>query len=231
MIEENKNMTENNTNIKTSEYVQKLKGISKDEISGQGILFFIAGFDTTHATFDHTIYYLGQYPEWQERLYEELDQNRDKLDYDNIGALPILNAIISETLRLNPPLTVAQREAKEDCELLDTGIKIPKGTLISIQPYVIHRMEENFSEPLQFKPERFLDKSIENNHAYLPFGVGPRLCVGMRFAQNELRIGLSNLFLNYRVEIQPNFKVFPIFILKHFKINLILFILIAAGIF
>lgn len=110
---------------------------------------------------------------------------RDELDYDKLKHLPILNAIIGETLRLNPPLTIFQRESIEDCELLDTGIKIPKNTLISIQPYIIHRDPTYFSDPNTFKPERFLDKSTspESNIAYCPFGYGQRLCVGMRFAQ------------------------------------------------
>ena len=195
----------------SSAFVKKLKGITKDEISGQGILFFIAGFDTTHATFDHIIYYLAQYPEWQEKLYQELFAAADQLDYDQLRSLPVLNAIIGETLRLNPPLLVVQRQSVADCELLDTGIKIQKNTLISIQPYIVHRNPEYFPDPLKFKPERFLtedkSQSAESHFAYMPFGVGPRLCVGMRFAQNELRIGLANLILNYRITIDPNFKV------------------------
>src|SRR5699024_4790472 len=109
MIEENQMDSAN----ESGEH-QKLKGISKDEISGQGILFFIAGFDTTHATFDHVMYYLSKYPEWQEKLYQELAENRNELDYEKYKQLPFLNAIIDETLRLNPPLLGVQRGAVQD---------------------------------------------------------------------------------------------------------------------
>ncbi|KAJ6218335.1 hypothetical protein RDWZM_009492 [Blomia tropicalis] len=187
----------------------RLKGISKDEISGQGVIFFIAGFDTTHATFDHAIYYLAKYPEWQERLYNELvAESKNSFDFDRLKELPILNGIISETLRLNPPLTEFHRECKEECELCDTGLRLPKNTLVLISPYSIHRDPEYFPDPLKFDPERFFgENSQENNKAYMPFGAGPRLCVGMRFAQNELRIGLAKFILNYKVEIDPDFKL------------------------
>src|SRR5699024_10028326 len=109
MIEESEMDSTNGSSESHSN--QKLKGISKDEMSGQGILFIIAGFDTTHATFDHVIYYLSKYPEWQERLYQELVENRNELDYEKFKHLPILNAIIDETLRLNPPLVMIQRES------------------------------------------------------------------------------------------------------------------------
>src|SRR5699024_9239241 len=158
--------------------------------------------------FDHVMYYLSKYPEWQEKLYPELAENRNELDYEKYKQLPFLNAIIDETLRLNPPLLGVQRGAVQDCELTDTGLKIPKDTLITIIPYVIHRDPEYFPDPNTFKPERFLDKLqvAESNFAYMPFGVGPRLCVGMRFAQNELRIGLAHFVLNYKVTMDPKFE-------------------------
>ena len=186
-----------------------LKGLSKEEMSGQGILFFIAGFDTTLSSLIHIIYYLTQYPEWQDRLYQELTELQDEISYDTLKNLKVLNAIINETLRLRPPLIEFHREAKADCELLDTGIKIPKDTLIIIQPYSIHRNAEYFPDPLEFKPERFFEKetSPENHFAFAPFGYGQRLCVGMRFAQNELRIGLAKFILNYKVEAEKGLEL------------------------
>lgn len=194
--------------VSTNPHSKGLKGLSNDEMSGQGIVFFIAGYDTTHATFDHALYYLAKYPNWQERLFQELDPVRDELNYEKFKHLPILNALINETLRLNPPLTVVNREAAEDCQLLDTGINVPKNTSISFEPYVIHRNPEYFEDPLSFKPERFLDNpNLESHFAFMPFGVGPRLCIGMRFAQTELRLGLVKFVLNYRITVDPDFKL------------------------
>ena len=185
-----------------------LKGLSREEISGQGTIFFIAGFNTTHATLHHAIYYLTQYHNWQERLFEELDGARDNLDHDALKRLPILNAIINETLRLKPPFIFVTREANEETELKDLGIKIPKNTLISIQAYMIHRNPKFFPDPLEFKPTRFLeDRSLEWCKAYMPFGGGPRFCVGMRFALDELRIGLAHFVLNYKVDADPGYQL------------------------
>lgn len=139
----------------------------------------LLGYDTTSATLLHVIYFLTQHPEWQEKLYQEVYKMKDNLDYDNLKKMPILNGIINETLRLCPPLLEFHRVAKEDCTLLDTGIKIPKGTSIAIRPQAIHFDPEYFDEPAVFNPER----QHESNIAFMPFGVGNRLCVGMRFAQ------------------------------------------------
>ncbi|XP_017462254.1 PREDICTED: cytochrome P450 3A8-like, partial [Rhagoletis zephyria] len=79
-------------NLADNPHTKALKGISPDELSGQGILFFIAGYDTSNATFDHCIFYLTQYPEWQEKLYQELNAVKDELDYDKLKHLKILNA-------------------------------------------------------------------------------------------------------------------------------------------
>lgn len=83
-----------------------------------------------------------------------------------------------------------------------------------MQPYAIHRDPEYFPDPLRFNPERFVDKSAESNPAFMPFGLGPRMCVGMRFAQNELRIALANFVLNYRLLPNPNLEVSKAYISK-----------------
>lgn len=104
---------------------EKGNNITPKEISAQSVLFFIAGYDTTNSAFDHTLYYLGEHNDWQDKLYEELKSS--KMDYDTLTNLPILNAIIYEVLRMKPSLVGFDRVANKDCELLDTGIKCPKG--------------------------------------------------------------------------------------------------------
>ena len=199
------------------------QNISHKEMSAQSVLFFIAGYDTTNAVFDHLISFLGQHPEWQDKLYEEL---KDKdLEYDKLGDYPVLNAVINETLRLKASLTVIERVAKEDCEILDTGIKVTAGTTISIQPYVIHRDADNFDNPNEFMPERFIDTGLDKSIAFIPFGVGSRFCIGMRFALNELRIGVAKFFLSYRVKLAKDFDLnyyngSPLLSPKHVKIQL-----------
>ncbi len=91
-----------------------------------------------------------------------------------------------------------------------SGITIPAGTLIEIYPYALHRDPEFFPEPEVFKPERFLEESGQPKHhpyAYIPFGGGPRLCIGMRFALNEMRMCVSKLINKFEFGVDPNFKV------------------------
>ena len=114
-------MVQNNASNGTKELNTNLKGISKEEISGQGILFFIAGFDTTNATFTHIFYYMANHSEWQDKLFEELTNLHEEVNYENLRNLPVLNAIINETLRLRPPLVVFERESIEDHVLEDSG--------------------------------------------------------------------------------------------------------------
>ena len=86
------------------------------------------------------------------------------------------------------------------------GITIPAGTTVEIQPYVVQRDPEFFPDPEQFKPERFLEPT-HHPYAFIPFGGGPRLCVGMRFAQNEMRMCLAKIISKFQFIIAPGFKV------------------------
>jgi cytochrome P450 len=95
--------------------------LSSDELTAQGILFFIAGYDTTSSAITHTIYYLSQYKECQQKLYEELQTITD-FSYETLNKLKYLNAVIKETLRLAPSLTRIQRECIADYKLGNTGI-------------------------------------------------------------------------------------------------------------
>lgn len=215
MVEQTLNDQSESNEVDKNE--RKLKGISREEIAGQGIIFFLAGYDTTNVTLCHTIYYLIKHPEWQDKLYDELCAQDSPLDYESLRSLPILNSVICETLRLKPPLTIVQRTAHEDTTLLNTGIKIPAKTAIIFHPYIIHRIPEYYPDPESFKPERFIgENSMESSNAYMPFGIGNRLCVGMRFAQNELRAAIAQLILHYRLIPDPNLK------LEYFRGNVIL---------
>lgn len=200
-------MMQNLENVSKAPNKHQLKGITKDEISGQGIIFFVAGYDTTNTTFCHLVYYLSKHPEWQDNLFEELSQIDNGLSYENLTNQPVLNAVIKETLRLNPPLSEFNREANEDFYFEQLKIMIPKNTMILIQPYAIHRNADYFDDPESFRPERWLSDNPDPHGAYIPFGIGNRLCVGMRFALNELRFGLAHFVLNYRVKANPDLKV------------------------
>jgi cytochrome P450 len=96
------------------------KTLSPDEMTAQGMLFFIAGYDTTSAAISHAIYYLSQYKECQQKLYEELQTITD-FNYETLNKLKYLNAVIKESLRLAPPLVCIDRECLKDYKLGNTG--------------------------------------------------------------------------------------------------------------
>src|SRR6185437_3141674 len=116
-----------------------------------------------------------------------------RLNVDTISTLPFLDAVVSESLRLFPPSTFTERKVSQDSVIKWDGreIKLPKGTLIFIPIYAIHRSEEYFHDPDQYIPDRFLDKNSIHPQSYLPFGSGPRNCVGLRFALLEIKIMLA----------------------------------------
>jgi len=176
--------------------------LTEHEIVSQCFLFLIAGYETTAVTMTNTAYLLALFPEVQEKCYQEvLDTvGHEKVTYGHTqNKLPYLDAVIAEALRLFPPAVRFDRQCKEEYEL-SPGVVIPKGAIISVPVYVIHHDEEHWPEPEKFDPDRFSpeEKAKRNPFTYLPFGYGPRNCVGMRFAQMEMKMILANAISKYK---------------------------------
>lgn len=174
------------------------------------------------------MYSLAKNPEKQEKLREELmkimpDENTP-LTEENMKNLPYLRAALKETLRLYPPATVNMRRVTTDDFVL-RGYQIPKGVDIILGMVSLYTNPKYFEKPNEFIPERFLRSeteegvcpmSLKQKHpfAYLPFGFGPRFCVGKRIAEMELEIFISRIFRKYQVEWnQPDMKLQPAMIL------------------
>ena len=192
------------------------KGLTDNEIIAQSWLFLLAGYETTSTGITFCLYELALNPDIQERLYEELQtalDSNNNFDYEELLKLPFLDAVISEALRLYPPFLRIEREAKTDYQLGETGLTIEAGLLVHISIYGVHHNEEFFPEPEKFEPDRFMppnkDKIIP--YSYLPFAVGPRNCVAMRFALMEIKFCIANLINafrlspNSRTDIPPKF--------------------------
>ncbi|CAG2179591.1 unnamed protein product, partial [Oppiella nova] len=149
--------------------------LSIDEMVAQGILFFVAGYDTTSAALTHAIYYLTQHPECQQKLYDEL-KTCDEFTYEKLVHLKYLNAVINETLRFAPSFLRLFRVCVEDYPLGNTGITIPAGTSMTVSTYTLHRDPKYWDNPNDFLPERWIQPK-HHPYAYMPFGGGPRLCI------------------------------------------------------
>uniref|UniRef100_A0A663LNI6 Thromboxane-A synthase n=1 Tax=Athene cunicularia TaxID=194338 RepID=A0A663LNI6_ATHCN len=191
-----------------SEKVQKM--LTEDEIAGQAFLFLIAGFETTTSTLSFATYLLATNPECQEKVLQEVDEFSAKHmvpDYQNVQELPYLEMVIAETLRMYPPAFRFTREAAEDCIVL--GQRIPAGAVIETAVGHLHHNPEFWPEPEKFMPERFTEEAKKERHpfAYLPFGAGPRGCIGMKMGLLETKITLLRILQKFQFKTCPETEI------------------------
>jgi cytochrome P450 len=180
------------------------KKLDENEILAQSVLFFSVGFETSSQLLAYCTYCLTLNPDCQEKLYDEIiqtiNENHGQIDYDVVAKMIYLDAIISETLRLYNPVLRMERQASQDYTLGSTGIVIEKGMIVGIPVWALHHDPQYYPEPDLFKPERFLAENRERlvPYTYLPFGTGPRNCIGTRFALLETKIALIKVLSKYR---------------------------------
>ncbi len=167
--------------------------LSDDQVIDNMITFLAAGHETSARSLAWAFYLVSQSSDWSGRINEELDS----VDLDTMppnewqNALPILTAVLKESMRLYPAAGVVSREAKLDDVIC--GESIPKGTLVSVSPWVLHRHTKLWENPDAFDPSRFMGERVKSipRFAYLPFGAGPRVCIGASFALQEMIIILA----------------------------------------
>ncbi|XP_029832599.2 cytochrome P450 3A8 [Ixodes scapularis] len=194
--------------IKTdTSFLGGVKALTEDEAMAQCLLFFIGGQDTTSFVISYTVYLLALHPEIQAKLREEADecfkQHGPDPSLDVVSKLKYLHGVVSESLRMFPPQVRIERSALNDYVLGDTGIKVPKGCVVVVPVYSMHHDPEYFPDPRTFDPNRFSDENIDSirPYTYLPFGAGPRNCIGMRFALEAVKLSL--LHSVHSVEFVP----------------------------
>ncbi|MEM9330930.1 MAG: cytochrome P450 [Pseudomonadota bacterium] len=178
-------------------------GLSRDEIEDNVMSFIGAGHETTARALCWTFYLLARAPEEREKVEKEVKRVTAKIKNPAqwLDAMPYTKAVFEEVMRLYPPVSSISREAMEDVQWRDLTIK--KGTQLFVIPWTIHRHRSNWEEPDAFNPSRFLPGNREKLHRYqyLPFGLGPRVCIGARFAMQEAAIVLGVLLSRYRFDM------------------------------
>ncbi|XP_078096281.1 cytochrome P450 3A30-like [Mustelus asterias] len=171
------------------------KALTDTEILAQALTFIFAGYETSSSTLSFAAYNLAMHPDLQKKLQQEIDEafpNKAPPTYDGVMQLEYMEMVISETLRLFPPVSRLERVCKKDVQL--SGVNIPKGTVVMVPAYVLHRDPAYWPEPEEFRPERFSKENRESRDpcVFLPFGMGPRNCIGMRFAQLAMKMALAS---------------------------------------
>jgi cytochrome P450 len=177
------------------------------EVRDELMTMFFAGHETSAAALSWALYLLARHPEIAEGVRTEIAAlGTDAVGFAELARLPLLGQVVSETLRLYPPGWLFDRSPLHDIEV--GGYLVPRGANVLLSPWVVHRDPAVWPEPDEFRPERFAGDPPART-AYLPFGDGPRMCVGNRFAEAELRIVLATLLPRVGLTLVDHAEVRP----------------------
>jgi cytochrome P450 len=188
------------------------KAMSDRQVRDEAMTLFLAGHETTALALGWTWYLLASNPDAEARLVNELHDvlgGRAPTTAD-LPRLRFTEAVVTESLRILPPVYAIGREAIDECEL--GGFRVPRKTTILMSQWVVHRDPRWFTEPEKFQPERWLG-DLQNRlpkFAYFPFGGGPRLCVGNTFALMETTLVLATIAQRYRFTVLPGHPIEPV---------------------
>jgi len=187
------------------------RSLSEAEVKSNIITFIAAGHETTANALAWSLFLLSQSPEWRERVAAEARRELGAGHAPDVVADRLIEtrAVIDEAVRLYPPLAAISRAAIGPDEL--AGETIAAGTTIVIAPYVLHRHRLLWDDPDVFDPTRFLPGAREtiDRFAYLPFGAGPRICIGATFALQEATLVLATVMRRMSLQVAPGFAVWP----------------------
>ncbi|XP_066905483.1 cytochrome P450 6a2-like [Halyomorpha halys] len=199
----NKGSLEDEKEEETEENIPQF-AMNMERLAAQCFVFFVAGYETASSVQAFCLYELALHPQMQERVQSEIDrmiQEHSGVTYDAVKEMTYLDMVVSETMRKYPTISTMSRMCTKTVTLA-TGDTIEKGQFIFIPIWALHRNPENFPDPDKFDPERFSEenKHTINPYAYLPFGEGPRFCIGKRFGLLQAKMGLISLLRKFSVE-------------------------------
>jgi cytochrome P450 len=186
------------------------RSLSSHEIHANVITFISAGHESTANAITWTLFLLSQSRAWRDRLMAEATRELDGPVETLPDRLVETRAVVEEALRLYPPLAAISRVARKADELAGTPIR--RGAMIVIAPYVLHRHRLWWDEPEYFNPERFLPpaRASIDRFVYMPFGAGPRGCIGSVFALQEAMIAVAVIVREFELDVAPGHAVWPL---------------------
>ena len=187
------------------------RAMSDGDVRDNLLTFITAGHETSAVALTWTFYLLSLYPQVEARLRREVAAvtGGAALHAEHIAGLAYTRQVIQEAMRLYPPAPVIVREAQRDIELAGHAVKA--GTVVYVPVYAVHRHEQLWPEPDRFDPERFDAETMKGRHrlAYLPFGAGPRICIGMGFALTEMTAILAVLIGAFSLRLRAGYVPKP----------------------
>jgi cytochrome P450 len=181
-------------------------------IRNEAVVIFMAGYETTASTLAFAWYLLSQAPDVEARLHQEIDTvlGGRPPSLVVVPKLTYTRAVVEETLRLYPPIPILAREATREEAI--AGHRVPKGSLVLVVPWLLHRNRKLWDRPDHFLPERFLGERgpAPDKWIYVPFSIGPRTCAGMAFGLTETILCIATLAQRFELRLAAGHKVEPI---------------------
>ncbi len=182
---------------------------SDREIVDHLVFLMMAAHDTTTSTLTSMTWLLARHPQWQEKVREECRAlGEGPLDYRGLEAMEVTGRVLMETLRLYPPLSTIPRISTRPFAF--EGFEVPEGAMVSVYPIHTHRMAQWWSEPDAFDPDRFADGRAEHkrhSHLWAPFGGGAHMCLGMIFAELQIKAVMHALSRRWRWSVAPGYEM------------------------
>jgi cytochrome P450 len=183
--------------------------MSQGQIRDEAINLFVGGFDTPALALSWAWYLLAQNPAVAARVIAEADEilGTGQPVLADLKRLEFTQKVLKESMRLYPPAWILGREPVNDVEI--GGVAIPRGRIVLISQWVMHRDSRFFDRPLQFDPDRWRDNLELPRFVYFPFGAGPRVCIGAAFATLECTFALAMIAQRFRFELSASIPVVP----------------------
>jgi cytochrome P450 len=181
-------------------------GMTDTQVRDEAITLFLAGHETTSNALTWTWYLLSKHPDVRRAWHAELDEllgDRPPTAAD-LPRLPLTDAVLHEAIRLYPPAWAMGRTALEAHAA--GGFDVPAGTTVVVSPWLLHHDPRWFPDPLAFRPDRW-PAGPEPRHAYVPFGAGPRMCIGEPFAWMEAALLLTTIGRRWELDLSPDARV------------------------
>lgn len=182
---------------------------SDDDVVNHMIFVMMAAHDTSTITLSSIFYYLARHPEWQEKVRAEaLALGKPQVAHEDLAGLEVMDRVMKESLRLLSPVHLLPRKTVKEVEF--AGCRIPAGTYVIVSPLVVHHLAEWWPDPERFDPDRFSpERSEHKKHPYqfVPFGGGAHMCIGLHFAEMQVKAILHQVVQRYRWSVAEGYEM------------------------